>query len=112
MSKRDIMETNSWAYSKHTALLQSIESIIFLGFLILVISSTTNITAAIISTINPVNKTNEITSHEAVVINNSKLAKYYDKVLASQPSNLFALTGKGEALSNLGNYTGAIKYYD
>ncbi|MGB6527680.1 MAG: tetratricopeptide repeat protein [Candidatus Nitrosopolaris sp.] len=38
--------------------------------------------------------------------------EYYDKALAIQSNDTYALTNKGTALEHLGNYTGAIEYYD
>jgi tetratricopeptide (TPR) repeat protein len=37
---------------------------------------------------------------------------YYDRVLAINPSDNHAFNNKGNALEELGNYTGAILYYD
>jgi tetratricopeptide (TPR) repeat protein len=37
---------------------------------------------------------------------------YFDKALAIDPNNEVALTGKGQSLDNLGNYTQAIPYID
>jgi tetratricopeptide (TPR) repeat protein len=37
---------------------------------------------------------------------------YYDKALAIDPKNTFALDNKSAALGNLGNHTGVIIYYD
>ena len=38
--------------------------------------------------------------------------KYYDKALAIDPNDTYALNNKGYALSELGNFIEAIKYYD
>ena len=37
---------------------------------------------------------------------------YYDKALAIDPNNVYALSGKGVALDSLGNHTQDITYYD
>ena len=37
---------------------------------------------------------------------------YYDKALAIDPRDKFALTNKGAALDGLGNHAEAIQYYD
>ncbi|MGA9152856.1 MAG: hypothetical protein WBZ36_19945 [Candidatus Nitrosopolaris sp.] len=38
--------------------------------------------------------------------------EYFDKLLAIDPHDVHALTGKGAALDVIGNHTGAIEYYD
>jgi Flp pilus assembly protein TadD len=38
--------------------------------------------------------------------------EFYDKALTIQPDDTYALNSKAAALSNLGNYTGAILYYN
>ena len=44
--------------------------------------------------------------------NHTGAIAYYDKVLAVDPENVFALYDKGLVLNALGNHTGAIQYYD
>jgi hypothetical protein len=39
-------------------------------------------------------------------------AGYLDEALAVEPDNINALNGKGNILSEQGNYTGAIQYYE
>ena len=42
--------------------------------------------------------------------NDTGAIEYYDKALAIQPNDTYALDNKGLALDNLENHTGAIEY--
>jgi tetratricopeptide (TPR) repeat protein len=44
--------------------------------------------------------------------NYEEAIKNYDKALAIDPDYVYALTNKGNTLSNLGRYQEAIEYYD
>jgi tetratricopeptide (TPR) repeat protein len=83
------MKVDTQAYGRHKALPQLIKLVVFLVLLIMAIPSTSNVTTAITSTANQVNKTDNVVSHEAILLNK-----------------------KGGDLVKLGNFTGAIKYYD
>ena len=44
--------------------------------------------------------------------NYTQAIQYYDKALATDPNDKYALDGKGNALHNQGNNKLAIQYYD